>query len=137
MTPNLSGFFSCAVSWLVHGRPLAATPNLDRRHWASADPIRDVFRRAFVTAGLPYYAPHSLRSTLAQLGEQRCQSAEEFKAWRRNLGHSGVLTTFMSYGGVAEARQAEIIRTLGQPKASRAEAADRFAELADAVRHGI
>jgi integrase len=110
---------------------------LDRRHWTSADPIRDVFRRAFMAAGLPYYAPHSLRSTLAKFGEQQCQTAEEFKAWSQNLGHSGVLTTLMSYGSVAEARQAEIIRTLGQPKASRVEAADRLAELADALRRGI
>jgi hypothetical protein len=32
---------------------------------------------------------HSLRSTLAQVGEQRCQTPEEFKAWSQNLGHSG------------------------------------------------
>lgn len=110
---------------------------LDRRHWTSADPIREVFRRAFPAAGLPYYAPHSLRSTLAQLGEQRCQTPEEFKAWSQNLGHSGVLTTFTNYGSVADARQAEIIRSLGQPKASRAEAADRLAELADELRRSI
>jgi integrase len=43
-------------------------PGLDRRHWTSADPIRQVFRRAFNAAGLPYFPPHRLRVTLATLG---------------------------------------------------------------------
>lgn len=85
---------------------------LERRHWASADPIRQIFKRAFAAAGLPYYPPHRLRDTLARLGEVRCTNPEAFKAWSQNLGHSGVLTTFTSYGEVAGTRQAEIIRGL-------------------------
>src|SRR5512147_2134420 len=65
------GLFSYVVSHLVHGRPLEA-----RR-------IPPGLRggRAAVLC------PHSLRSTLAQFGEQRCQTPEEFKAWSQNLGH--------------------------------------------------
>ncbi|OGA49110.1 MAG: recombinase XerC [Betaproteobacteria bacterium RIFCSPLOWO2_12_FULL_62_58] len=85
---------------------------LDRKHWRSATPIRDIFRKAFERAGLPYFIPHSFRSTLAQLGEKRCQTPEEFKAWSQNLGHENVLTTFNSYGTVGSRRQAEIIRAL-------------------------
>jgi integrase len=85
---------------------------LERRQWASADPIRLIFRRAFAAAGLPYFPPHRLRDTLARLGETRCPNPEAFKAWSQNLGHSGVLTTFTSYGAVAGARQAAIIRGL-------------------------
>lgn len=88
---------------------------LERRHWATADPIRQIFKRAFAAAGLPYFPPHRLRDTLARLGETRCPNPEAFKAWSQNLGHSGVLTTFMSYGEVAGTRQAEIIRGLTQP----------------------
>ncbi len=83
---------------------------LERKHWSTASPIRTIFREAFERAGLPYFHPHSLRKTLARLGEQVCQSPEDFKAWSQNLGHEQVLTTFLSYGSVASDRQGEIIR---------------------------
>jgi integrase/recombinase XerD len=107
---------------------------LDRRHWTTAEPIRMIFRRAFKMAGLPYYPPHRLRITLATLGERLCQTPEEFKAWSQNLGHSGVLTTFTSYGEVAGTRQATIIRGLGQGRGSRTEAAIQLAQIAEALR---
>ena len=50
---------------------------LERTHWSSAGPIRKVFRESFQRAGLPYFHPHSLRKTLARLGEQLCQSPEQ------------------------------------------------------------
>lgn len=81
---------------------------LSRAHWKNADPIRRIFREAFEAAGLPYFNPHSLRKTLALLGETRCRSPEEFKAWSQNLGHEQVLTTFTSYGAVSSHRQGEI-----------------------------
>lgn len=81
---------------------------LERAFWTNAEPIRRVFREAFAAAGLPYFNPHSFRSTLARLGEKLCQNAETFKAWSQNLGHEQVLTTFVSYGNVASHRQAEI-----------------------------
>ncbi len=85
---------------------------LDRRHWSSATPIRAIFREAFVHAGLPYFHPHSFRNTLVRLGLDVCKTPEQFKAWSQNLGHEGVLTTFLSYGEVACDRQGEIIRAL-------------------------
>jgi integrase len=85
---------------------------LDRSHWSTAAPIRSIFREAFEKAGLPYFNPHSFRNTLVQLGEARCQTAEEFKAWSQNLGHEKVLTTFYSYGEVNTRRQGEIIGAL-------------------------
>ena len=91
---------------------------LKRAHWANAEPIRRVFRQAFAAAGLPYFAPHSFRHTLARLGEQRCRTPEEFKAWSQNLGHEQVLTTFTSYGAVSPHRQAELILGLGEAGAA-------------------
>ncbi len=85
---------------------------LKREHWRSADAIRRVFREAFEAAALPYFNPHSLRSTLAQLGEKLCRTPEDWKAWSQNLGHEGVLTTFTSYGAVGSQRQRELIRGL-------------------------
>jgi len=85
---------------------------LERKHWSSAGPVREAFRRAFAAAGLPYFAPHRLRNTLVALGQKRCQTPEEFKVWSQNLGHSQVMTTFTSYGSAPVARQAAIIRGL-------------------------
>jgi integrase len=87
---------------------------LDRKHWSTATPIRTIFREAFRRAEVPYFNPHSLRKTLARLGEQTCRTAEEFKAWSQNLGHERVLTTLTSYGAVREDRQGEIIRGLSR-----------------------
>ena len=101
---------------------------LSRRHWKSTGPIRTIFRRAFEAAGLPYFNPHSFRSTLASYGEIACRSPEEFKAWSQNLGHEGVLTTFTSYGEVSRHRQAEIIRSASLYKLG---AQEELAELAN------
>ena len=89
-----------------------------RKHWTTAAPIRAVFRRAFEGAGLPYFNPHSFRSTLVQLGQQLCRDPEQFKAWSQNLGHEGVLTTFLSYGSVAAQRQGQILQALAAPPAA-------------------
>jgi integrase len=91
------------------------TSGLERTHWRSATPIRQIFRDAFVNAGIPYFNPHSFRKTLVQLGERLCKFAEEFKAWSQNLGHENALTTFLSYGEVGCHRQGEILRDLGRP----------------------
>jgi integrase len=91
---------------------------LDRNHWKDAAAIRKIFKESFEAAGLPYFNPHSFRSTLAILGEKICPTAEAFKAWSQNLGHAQVLTTFTSYGAVASSRQAEIMTSLVSKSAS-------------------
>lgn len=90
-----------------------------KEHWSTANPIRELFKRAFTKAGLQYFNPHSFRDTLVRIGEQLCQSPEEFKAWSQNLGHAGVLTTLYSYGDVPDYRQAELIKKLSQPRAEQ------------------
>lgn len=85
---------------------------LRRDGWATSAPVRDIFRKAFEAAGLPYFSPHRFRDTLVQLGERLCTTPEAFKAWSQNLGHEHVLTTLTSYGTVAPHRQAELIRGL-------------------------
>jgi integrase len=97
-----------------HGGFIAA--GLSRRGWNSAGPIREIFRKAFAGAGLPYFNPHSLRNMLARLGQRLCPTVEEYKAWSQNLGHADMLTTLTSYGEVPAHRQAELIRRLGAGK---------------------
>lgn len=100
---------------------------IERKPWATAAPIRAIFKQAFEAAGLPYYNPHSLRSTLVRLGETVCQTPEDFKAWSQNLGHEGVLTTFYSYGVVPARRQGEIIKDLANPARRQSNSADEIA----------
>jgi integrase len=88
---------------------------LKKEHWNTASPIRTIFKDAFEAADLPYFIPHSFRKTLVKLGQTRCQSPEEFKAWSQNLGHEDVLTTLYSYGYVQQQRQGEIFEQLKNP----------------------
>jgi integrase len=86
---------------------------LARHGWASTGPIRDIFKRAFAVAGLPYFNPHSFRDMLVRHAMTLDLSPEQMKAWSQNLGHADVLTTFTSYGSVPVHRQGELIRAAG------------------------
>ncbi len=101
---------------------------LARRHWNTASPIRAIFKGAFEAAGLPYFNPHSFRTTLAQLGESLCQNPEQFKAWSQNLGHEGVLTTFLSYGAVTPRRQGQVIQELTVARTASRDDAEAVAQ---------
>ncbi|PLX37829.1 MAG: recombinase XerC [Hyphomicrobiales bacterium] len=96
--------------------------------WSSAGPIRRIFQGAFAAAGLPYFSPHSFRSTLTILGEQICRTPEDFKAWSQNLGHESPLTTFNSYGKVAIHRQGQLVRNAGKQD-PQDEKLDRIASM--------
>lgn len=81
---------------------------ISRKHWASAESLRAIFREAFAGAGLAYSNPHTMRNVLARLGTQVCKTAEELNAWADNLGHNDVLTTLRTYGRVPDYRRQEI-----------------------------
>lgn len=80
--------------------------------WSGSAPVRDVFKRSFALAGLPYFNPHSFRDMLVQYAMSLDLTPEEMKAWSQNLGHADVLTTFTSYGQVPSHRQGELIRAM-------------------------
>lgn len=107
---------------------------LERKHWSTASPIRTIFRDAFVSAGLPYFNPHSFRDTLAHHGQLVCPTIEAFKAWSQNLGHDGVLTTLVSYGQVATVRQGEIMQEMSRPQDT---VQPGVSELAKAIAHEL
>lgn len=111
----------------LQGLDQSAILGLTRRHWQTASPIRSIFKTAFQRAGLPYFNPHSFRSTLARLGQARCKSPEEMKAWSQNLGHTDMLTTFTSYGALDAHRQCEIIAGIGQRRDSPDDLASEIA----------
>ncbi len=102
---------------VIQGKNRTFEPSgLTKEHWLTASPIRKIFKKAFISAGLPYFNPHTFRNTLVTLGEKLCQSPEAFKAWSQNFGHDKVLTTFFCYGEVQPQRQAEIIQQLKTPQ---------------------
>jgi integrase/recombinase XerD len=85
---------------------------LKPEHWKTTDPIRTICKRAFEAAGVIYFSPHTFRSTLVLLAQERCRAPAELKAWSQNLGHDHLLTTLTSYGALPEATQAELVAKL-------------------------
>ena len=99
---------------LRHDENRAFTPSgLEPKHWSTATAVRKIFRVAFERADLPYFSPHRFRDTLVHLGQRKCTTPEQFKAWSQNLGHESTLTTFTSYGHIDPHRQGELIAKLG------------------------
>lgn len=102
---------------------------LERRQWRSAAPIREIFRKAFTTADLPYFNPHSIRKTLVRLLMDIHPFIELLKAWSQNLGHEDVLTTLRNYGEVSVTRQDEIMRSLAELTPGASDTTARIADL--------
>ena len=78
---------------------------ISKERWASAQPMRDIFRAAFNAVELPYFNPHSFRKTLMALAYEMELSGEEIKAWSQNLGHEKLDTSVNNYGPVSLDRQ--------------------------------
>lgn len=98
--------------------------------WSNTTPIRQIFKTAFERVGLPYFNPHSIRKTLVALGQNLCQTPEQFKAWSQNLGHEDVLTTFTSYGQISMERQTALIHDMKTSNESN----DEENQVAEIVR---
>ena len=82
---------------------------LSREFWASATPVRDIFRAAFQAADLPCYSPHTFRHMIVSEMYRRKLSIAQFKAWSQNLGHEGAMTTLTSYGTLSLEEQGQLI----------------------------
>ena len=65
---------------------------LARKGWASSQPVRDVFKRAFKIAGLPYTNPHQMRDMLVHAYMAMDLTPAQLKAVSQSLGHADVLT---------------------------------------------
>ena len=87
---------------------------LERVGWRTSGPIWSIFRKAFVTAGVPYFNPHSFRHALVRHGQTICVTLEDHKAFSQNFGHSSIKTTEMHYGEIPAERQGQLIRGLGK-----------------------
>lgn len=85
---------------------------LDRAQWKSPSRLVQIFKQAFLAAGLPPSSPHRIRDTLAEMAREFCRTPEEYKSWSQSLSHDDVLTTFTSYGSVSAGRQNEVMAQL-------------------------
>ena len=102
-----------------------------RLPWASASPIRAIFKSAFEGAGLPYYHPHTFRKTIWKLGEKVCTNGREARAWSLNLGHENVLTSFTSYGPMTSLEREDVINQLAKRIATRSSSGAKVMEDAE------
>ena len=82
---------------------------LSREFWANANPMRDIFKTAFQSAGLSYHSPHTFRHMLMQIAYQRKLTPAQLKAWSQNLGHESLLTSLTSYGTLPLSEQGKLI----------------------------
>lgn len=80
--------------------------------WSSPGPVRKIVRQATAHAGIEYFNPHAIRSTLAQMFYEMAPSYEDIKALSQNLGHEDMRTTFECYGTLSDERQHERIKGL-------------------------
>lgn len=92
---------------------------LSRVHWTSGAQVRAIFAKAFKIAGLPYFNPHSFRTTLGVLGQGLCRTEEQVKAYSLNFGHESVQTTRMCYSPIDPTRQGQIMLGLRKIDAAR------------------
>lgn len=97
-----------------------AAIGLARKGWTTSGPVRDVFKRAFAAAGLPYKNPHLMRDMLVHAYMAMDLTPAELKAVSQSLGHADVLTTFTSYGQLPKHQQSELIRAIQQRPAGGA-----------------
>lgn len=88
---------------------------LTKTHWASAAPMRKIFKDAFTANGMRYYNPHSFRNTVTALGYELDLGPKHMKAWSQNLGHSKLDTTYNSYGNLDANAQRRAMMAIGKP----------------------
>ena len=87
---------------------------LDREPYTYSQVVSKVIGRAFIEAGLHRFNPHSIRTTLAMLGDQMCETMEQRKAWSQNLGHDSLATTVSAYMPIGRERQGDLIKGLSK-----------------------
>lgn len=104
---------------------------LSKDHWATTQPVREIFKKAFQAAGLPYYHPHLFRKTVCKWALKNC-SQFEYKALSQNIGHEHAMTTYNSYANLTEDEQLEAVANIGQgnPDLQNASHEDFWAEAA-------
>jgi integrase/recombinase XerD len=82
-------------------------------HWANATPVRDIFHKAFIAAGLPKCQPHTVRNTITIWAQGNC-SQLQFKAISQSLGHDHAMTTYNAYGNLPHYDVRKAVASIGE-----------------------
>jgi hypothetical protein len=108
---------------------------LSREPWSTTGPVRAIFREAFERPGLPYFNPHSFRSTIVAFGREFCgNNCARMQAWAQNLGHESLTTTFGSYGKVGAYEQGELVRNAGKGPDAADSKLDRLMAMIERIQ---
>jgi integrase len=90
------------------------TGEIEKLFWQSSNSAREIFKKRFLDAGVPYYHPHTFRHLVVKEFAKTRLTEEEKKAISQNLGHENTGTTFGSYGygHIEEDRQVDIVKKI-------------------------
>ena len=107
---------------------------LSMEHWANATPVREIFHKAFIAAGLPKCQPHTIRNTIAIWALENC-SQLQFKAISQSLGHEHAMTTYNTYGNLThhDVRKAFASIGKGSPELTHLSTEVMFAEISKRI----
>jgi len=86
---------------------------LSSEHWANATPVREIFHKAFIAAGLPKCKPHTIRNTITIWALDNCTQLQ-FKAISQSMAHDQAMTTYNSYGTLQHHDVRKAFSTIGK-----------------------
>jgi len=109
-------------------KPWIGAHTIELEFLTTAAPVRQVLRKAAATAGVPYFKPHAIRSTVAKLCSAGNWSEDIAKAVSQNLGHKQIWTTRKYYGDVEPDMKQELFRQMRDKHRNRG--AEDIAEMA-------
>ena len=87
---------------------------LSRKPWKTTQPIRNVFKHAFESNGIPYYHPHSLRDMILNYAVQNGADIEQLLALSKSFGQNSPTTLTNSYGSQSQTEIADAIAKIGK-----------------------
>lgn len=93
-------------------KPWIGQHSIEFEFLTTAAPVRQVLRKAAAAAGVPYFKPHAIRSTVAKLCDEWASSLRDMKALSQNLGHEQISTTSKYYGDVEPDLKQELFRKM-------------------------
>ena len=97
-------------------KPWIGAHTIELEFLTTAAPVRQVLRKAAAAAGVPYFKPHAIRSTVAKLCSAGNWSEDIAKAVSQNLGHKQIWTTRKYYGDVEPDRKQELFRQMREKR---------------------
>ena len=112
-------------------KPWIGGHSIELEFLTTAAPARRVLRKAAAAAGVPYFKPHAIRSTVAKLFDEWASSLRDMKALSQNLGHEQMSTTSKYYGDVDPEVKRELFHKMRQKQQSQI--AQEIGELAERV----